>query len=173
MMSIIGSILLIIGCYLFLNSWLPLLFRRYTDTPFGFKGRLVYKDDGKASATFINKHFGISAKPDFIFLTEAGNYRLIEYKSRKGRVYESDIAQTIASVIAARSKYPISEAEVHTDTQTFKVKLHTDNKRLFEVISKHHALTVKIKRGIKVNECNPSQYKCRSCSMKKHCELNT
>jgi CRISPR-associated exonuclease Cas4 len=146
----------------------------YKKTPFGFKGKLVYVDKGKRSATFLNKQYGIAAKGgDFIYLTEHGKYKLIEYKSRKGKVYQSDEAQTIASVLAARSRYPIVEAVIFTESTSKNLNVSGCDEVLYNKIKDAHLLTQQIKNGKPVHTTNAFEYKCRSCSMRKFCNYKT
>ncbi|MDG1752321.1 MAG: hypothetical protein P8I03_11770 [Thalassotalea sp.] len=145
-------------------------FTPYKDTPFGFKGKLVYLDKGKNSATFFNKKYRIAAKGgDFIYLTDDGAYVLIEYKSRKGRIHQSDIAQTIASVLAARSIYPITRAIIATETQSKEINVLGSDDVLYNNIKEVHLLTQQIKNGMRVNTYYNAPYKCQSCNMRTYC----
>ena len=77
----------------------------------GSDPKQVFCDTGNKKP-FRNKAFMIVAKPDFIYKTKAGEYVVIEYKSRVGKVYSSDVSQTLASCLAVRSKYPVSKAVI-------------------------------------------------------------
>ncbi len=163
-------------CLILFGLWLLKrivhFFTPFKPTPFGFKGKLLYLDKGKASQTFINKQYNIAAKGgDFIYLTEQGEHILIEYKSRKGPVYESDVAQTIASVLAARSCYPISQAMVITETQSKKINVSGNDDVLYNEIKQFHLLTQQIKQGKAVTRNYAKLYKCKSCNMQAFCKF--
>ncbi len=146
-------------------------FGYYQDTPFGFKARLFYSDKGIKSRVFTSNKYKLAAKPDFIYQLANGDYVLIEYKSRKGRVYPSDIQQVLAAIIATRSVYPIREAYVHTDTTRLKIDATVSDEELFDNIKRNYELTKQIKQGKKVEVCYKSDYKCNTCSMRKHCHI--
>ncbi len=166
-------ILLFVGYYFFvyLGEKKRLEREKGLDNPFSMYGQLVYADgQSKKSRSFVNKRFGLCAKPDFIFRNEHGTYTLIEYKSRQGKVYQSDIQQTIASVMAARTKFNITEAYVHTDNFRMAIDAGKSNAELYSVIERNADLTRDIKSGRQVNITNGSQYKCPTCSMKHKCD---
>lgn len=143
----------------------------FRETKFGFKGKLVYADQGIRSKTFINKLFGIAAKPDFIFKIGKDSYKAVEYKGRNGKVYNSDIAQTKASVIAARSKYNITHAVVHTDSCSQEIDVNKPSKEIYSEIKELVDMTRDIKSKKVVTTCFPNKFKCRSCSMLSHCKF--
>lgn len=97
---------------------------------------------------------------------------MVEYKSRKGKIYPSDIAQLKASVIAARSRYNITKAYVSTDGEIKEVNVNKSNTVLFEEIKEAYELTVAIVSGKTVTVCYKSKYKCPTCSMRAHCEFS-
>jgi hypothetical protein len=145
----------------------------YKDTQFGFKGKLIYMDKGRKSPSFVDREFNIAAKPDFIYqLKNKNSYALVEYKSRNGKVYPSDIAQLKASVLAARSRYYITNAYACTESVIDEINVNKSNKYLFEDIRSAYELTVDIVEGKTVNVCYKSKYKCPTCSMNKHCKFS-
>ncbi len=138
---------------------------------FGFTGKLVYADQGQRSRLFINKFFLISAKPDFIYKIGFRKYEVVEYKSRMGKVYESDIVQTKASVIAARSKFNVRKALICTKGETLEIDVDKSSAEIYKEIKKETELARKIKSKVYVAECTKDKYKCNSCSMRKHCQV--
>lgn len=166
---IIGFIALFVIIY-FLKKLFNLLFSPYKETSFGFRGKLVYADKGRKSRSFVNKIFGLSAKPDFIYKTDSDEFTLVEYKGRNKQVYPSDIAQTIASVIAARTKYNIQKAYVHTDTFRKEVFVNKPDHVLYEEIESLVEMTRQIELKQKVTKCFPQYIKCKTCSMSTRCE---
>tara|TARA_R110000737_G_scaffold329115_1_gene344078 strand:- start:282 stop:803 length:522 start_codon:yes stop_codon:yes gene_type:complete len=173
-MSIVDIINLTAGaCFvIYILLWVKgRFFNVYTETPFGFKAQLIYSDSGRKSKIFTSAKFGLAAKPDFIYRLASGEFVLIEYKSRKGRVYPSDIQQVIAAIIATRSMYPISQAYIYTDTTSLAVDATSSDVELFDSIKYNFYLTKRIKEGKKVDVCYKSEYKCNTCSMKEKCYL--
>jgi hypothetical protein len=173
-MSIVDIINLTAGACLaiYILLWVKKrLFSDFEKTPFGFKAQLIYSDRGKKSKIFTCDRFGLSAKPDFVYRLANGTFVLIEYKSREGRVYPSDIQQVMAAIIATRSMYPISQAYVYTDTTNLAVDATMSDEALFDNIKQNVYLTRRIKEGKKVEVCYKSEYKCNTCSMKENCYL--
>lgn len=150
-----------------------LIYRFLSDTlkptQFGFKGRLVYADKGRSSKLFANKRFGLSAKPDFIYNLMNGVFALVEFKSRNGRVFQSDIEQTIAGVIACRPYYNIRIAVVQTASERKEIDVDKSEDELYEMIKHNVELTRKIKSGKVVTVCYKNTYKCKSCAVAKDC----
>lgn len=169
-MDFIVNVIIIIVIFYFVKSIYNWLFSSYKETAFGFRGKLVYADNGRKSRSFINKIFGLSAKPDFIYQTTPDAYTLIEYKGRNKKVYPSDIAQTIASVIAARTKFNIQKAFVHTDTFKKEVDVNKPDHVLYEEIRELVEMTRQIQNKQKVTKCFPHYWKCKTCSMAARCE---
>ncbi len=64
--------------------------------------KTLYSDKGLGSRIFQDTALRIRAKPDRIEGTKS-NAMLAEYKDRVGTVYQSDVVQVYASVLAARS----------------------------------------------------------------------
>jgi len=165
---VFDAIILIVILYFFkrIYGW---LFSSYKETAFGFRGTLVYADCGRKSRSFTNKIFGLSAKPDFIYKTSSDEFTLVEYKGRTKQVYPSDIAQTIASVIAARTKYNIQKAFVHTDTFRKEIDVNKPDHVLYEEIESLVDMTRQIQNKQEVTKCFPQHVKCQTCSMSTHC----
>ena len=138
-------------------------------SPLGIEGKIVYADQGRKSKLFINKKYGITAKPDFIIATQNGQNVMVEYKSRAGRVYQSDIVQLLASVLAARSEMPIHRAVVITKGTRREVVLGSDE-QIFKEISKFVLLARRAQEGeiIKIFSSHPGV--CRSCSVAHSCQ---
>lgn len=138
-------------------------------SPLGIEGKIVYADQGRKSKLFINKKYGITAKPDFIIATQNGQNVMVEYKSRAGRVYQSDIVQLLASVLAARSEMPIHRAVVVTKGTRREVVLGS-NEQIFKEISKFVLLARRAQEGeiIKIFSSHPGV--CRSCSVAHSCQ---
>lgn len=140
-----------------------------TSSPLGVEGKIIYADQGRKSKLFINRVYGITAKPDFIITTPNGENVMVEYKSRKGRVYQSDIVQLLASVLAARSEMQIHRAIVVTKVTRCEVELGSDE-HIFKEISKFVLLARRAQEGeiIKIFSSHPGV--CRTCSVASSCQ---
>lgn len=140
-----------------------------TSSPLGVKGKIIYADQGRKSKLFINRKYGITAKPDFIITTPNGENMMVEYKSRTGRVYQSDIVQLLASVLAARSEMPNHRAVVVTKGTRREIELGSDE-HIFREISKFVLLARRAQEGeiIKIFSSHPGV--CRTCSVANSCQ---
>lgn len=117
---------------------------RRLSTVIGENSKQVFCDIGNKKP-FKNKAFMIIAKPDFIYRTKVGEYIVIEYKSRAGKVYPSDISQTLASCLAVRSKYPVSKAIIYTRGGDHRVIELESDQEIFAKIHKHYQNAVNAK----------------------------
>src|SRR4051794_13793424 len=72
-----------------------------SQNPFGISGKLIWTDKGKLTKSFYNNDFEVFGKPDFLY-REREEIIAVEFKSRFGPVFESDIVQAKAAALAAR-----------------------------------------------------------------------
>ncbi|ANO35324.1 hypothetical protein A6E01_19110 (plasmid) [Vibrio breoganii] len=141
----------------------------YPDTNFGFKGALVYSDDSPSARVFVNRKYELSAKPDFIFKVGPNQYVLVEYKSGKRPMSESDRIQVLASVIAARQQYNITKAIVVTGLGRFEVKdAKKSNRAIYRQLKTLHVIARRVKHHNKnpsgnVNSCGSCRRRNKSC----------
>lgn len=164
------NFLMVVG-FVFLCLWVVSrrLVRKGSVNPLGVDGELIYADKGRASKLFVNPEYGISAKPDFIFRTKDGKNLMVEYKSRSGGVYKSDIVQLKASVLAARHSMPIDRAMVVTKGTRQIVPIGS-SAEIFKEIATFVDMARRARRGeiIRVFSDNPNM--CRRCSVAKNCQ---
>ena len=125
-------------------------------------------DKNKRSKVFVNKKYGVSAKPDLI-IKENGEYIIEEYKDRHSKVYKSDILQAKASALAARTQYPITKVRVRTKQGIQHEESVLDEKELFREISSAINMVKMIRNGVKHVPCYPHPFKCNQCAMLEHC----
>ena len=140
---------------------------------FGFRGKLVYVDDGKAKI-FLNHKYRICAKPDFIFRKFGliPSYVLVERKSGYREPTESDIAQIKASVITARSRYPrLNHAVLSTKKGVFPIPVNKSSAKLMRDIQHLHDITQAVYRGETIEEICTDSYRCFCCPTKLSCKL--
>lgn len=128
--------------------------------------RILYQDKGERSRVFVNKRFGIAAKPDTILRTDEGDI-CIEFKSRKKGVYPSDIAEAKAAALAVRSKYRIVAIEIRNQTENQKFYLPKDDDLLYSEI-KHYAEMAQIAKQ-ELLPATPQKFKCRNCPVNQSC----
>jgi len=129
-----------------------------------FKRRVKYIDTGKSSV-FVSKRYKIAAKPDLI----QDNKTLVEKKSRRTGVYDSDRKQLIATALAVRSVHPIRSGFVETQTDREEVDLAGSDKSLFRLIKTEYKNALLINAG-KKPPAYPSYQKCRHCQFRSDCE---
>lgn len=138
-------------------------------TEFGFRGKLVYVDDNPRSKVFVCKRYELSAKPDFVFKTGLFTYCVVEFKSRKGAVKESDLVQLIATVIAVRSKHSVTRAMVVTSGVKKELEIASSGK-MYKSIKKLHREARRVKHLNKKPKALQNNQKCNGCGYREHCE---
>ena len=133
-----------------------------------FKGQttIVYQDEGKRSKVFINKKFGVAAKPDIILNTIDG-YICTEYKGRKKGIYESDIIEAKAAALAVRSKYPIVAIQIKNQTESRVYPLPKSDKELYEHIRQYKEMADVAHSQLL--PAKPNRPKCHTCPVKSSC----
>jgi CRISPR/Cas system-associated exonuclease Cas4 (RecB family) len=140
----------------------------------GFDAEVVYADRGHATPSLVSKEFGIVAKPDFVLRFDTGAYAVVEYKSRSsGRLFNSDVAQVKASVIAARELYDVSLAYVIVAGERHEVDVDFPSDELYEQIKPlvKHARAANAGEEIKVFAT--SEALCRGCAVRRNCQKPT
>ena len=168
----LSGILIFLCLYLFV-SFVKSLFLSSTKDTTGLKA-LADSDkilwvDKPGSKPLFDKRYRINAKPDFITLIN-GVETLIEYKSRFGPVYASDIVQAKASALCARSNgYPVSRCIVETGSGLQKhITLPKDDNELYLEIEPF----ITIARQGKLGHALPptdNRKKCHQCSYRTSC----
>jgi len=135
-------------------------------------GDSVYLDHGRSTKVLVSRLHNIRAKPDNIEVDTLPGYTLIEFKDRETpRVYPSDRAQIIASVIAAReSGYDIKRAMLEVrGGQRVEIFLGDDTDGLVDMIREPLAAARLVAQG-QVPKALPSKNKCRSCGFRNQCQ---
>lgn len=143
--------------------------RKPPANPFGIDGVEIWRDRGKQSKPFFNGKYYVLAKPDHIFQLSNGDKGIVEYKSRYGQVYDSDVAQTLASALAARTGHEIKWATIYTKSSKKDVSLGSDAE-IWQKIKHLHKSVLIAKSGKVINEYNPNPKKCDKCAMKLNCQ---
>ncbi len=137
------------------------------------KGELIWQDSGRETKYFINNEFDVYGKPDLMYRKENGKILLVEFKSRKGGIYLSDIIQTKAAALAARGAgYDIDEILVKTRGKERYYKLSNCNSDLYREIERF----VKIAQSSSYYNSDlvgtPENRKCYSCAYKHSCKYS-
>lgn len=174
---IIYLVILILGLValyemtLSLFNLLQKIFCPYPMNFLGFRGKLVYIDDGNAD-TFLSNRYMISSRPDFIYKVGLGRYLLVEYKSTMGKVRTSHLNQSKAAALAVRQnaigkKFYITQILVVTKNDRLLVKAGS-NGSLWRAIKNEHRAVLKARKG---HVFKPEfGKKCKGCPYKVACE---
>lgn len=161
-------IFIVIGYLLLLLLATKYRNRQITKQGLGVPGRTIWLDKGRSTPAFYNRQYGIAGKPDSIQEVN-GEMVAVEYKSRKGRVFASDIQQLVASTLAARSKYPIKKGIVKTATQSEVIDLSGSDAQLFRNIESSYNKVIALQQGN--SGCpDPHYIKCRACGYSSQCK---
>ena len=92
------SLLALAGISIFIN-FLRNAFTTKSDLR--IKGKLIWVDRGRSTKPFFNRVFEVLGKPDLMYQV-FGGVLAVEYKSRKGPVFKSDVVQAKCAALAAR-----------------------------------------------------------------------
>jgi CRISPR/Cas system-associated exonuclease Cas4 (RecB family) len=156
----------IIFLAVFFIKWLV---RRFSANKLGISGRLVWTDHGRQTKPFFNKKYEVLGKPDLMYKTRSG-ILAVEYKSRHGPVFISDVVQAKCAALAARGEgYKITRLLLKTSSQEEYMSLPVSDEALYGEIKNFIALARNAKNGASMNPL-PSRHKCRSCAYKYHCK---
>ncbi len=150
-----------------------LLFRRFfpreKKQQVGIPGKLIWIDHGEQTKPFFNRRYQLVGKPDFLYQTEQ-DLLAVEYKSRHGRIYNSDVIQVFCAALAARgSGKAITRCLVKTRTTQRYFDLPDSDKKLFELISLYVEQARQAKHGEKL-PATPGKGKCRGCAYNYACQ---
>lgn len=139
------------------------------ENPFNINGSLLWIDRGRSTKPFYNNAFAVFGKPDYLYKTNTG-VTAVEFKSRYGAIFESDIVQSKAAALAARgSGYKVDTVVVKTSTQMKSISLPHSDKELFDQISQFVAIAQNAKAGISIPG-SPSYGKCKGCAYRGRCK---
>lgn len=135
----------------------------------GIEGDLIWIDEGRHTKPFFNGAFKVFGKPDAIYRTRAG-VTAVEYKSRNGPVFESDVTQAKCAALASRGEgYQVVDILVKTAGAKRHIKLPKSDRALYQDIEESVVLARRAKLGKAVPSA-PSGSKCRSCAYREDCK---
>jgi len=133
------------------------------------EGKLIWQDLGRSTKVLVNSTFGVKGKPDSIYKIPGGA-KAVEYKHRKGKVFDSDIAQALASSLAARGAgYRIIEVLVLTRTERLSIDLRCSDQTLYEQIQGNVKIVRAARRGKRMR-AYASRRKCLACAYRDNCD---
>ncbi len=136
--------------------------------PLGIKGKLVWMDKGKQTKPFFNHEFKVLGKPDLMYQVDGG-ILAVEYKSRKGGYYMSDIVQAQAAALAARAEgYNVIRLLIKTAKKEKYINLPKNDGSLFFDIKHFVDIARKAKNGCAVTS-QASPRKCKFCAYSQSC----
>lgn len=131
-------------------------------------GELAWVDEGRHIKPFFNHEFKVLGKPDAIY-DKGGRITTVEFKSRRGPVFDSDRVQALTAALAARAGgYNVSQAVVRTKTVEHTFELPHDDFALYQVVQPYVEIVRHIKCG-GAGEALPAKTKCRACAFKADC----
>lgn len=163
MIDLAIAALILLGLLLFVFPLIRWIFRR---DRLDINGKLIWVDKGKSTKPFFNKKFEVLGKPDLMYKIKGG-ILAVEYKSRKGNIFLSDIIQAKTAALAARDSYKVTRILVKTATTQKYFDLPGD-KALFNEI-KDYVCAVRNSRKGKKMKALPNKFKCRSCAYANDC----
>lgn len=139
--------------------------RRPTDPTLG---ELIWVDEGRHTKPFFNHKFKVLGKPDAIY-DKDGRVTTVEFKSRRGPVFDSDRVQALTAALAARADgFNVHETVVKTKTVEESFKLPKDDLALYQMVQPYAETVRNIKRG-GTAKALPSKAKCSSCAYRSGC----
>ncbi|MCG9576696.1 hypothetical protein L1D14_10645 [Vibrio tubiashii] len=147
-------------------------FFAYAKTPFGFRGELVFLDKGQVRGfAFFNRRFLIGSTPDAIYRTNINQIHIVEQKSRKKGIYDSDIAQAeIGALTVSESNMgTVTHITVANQTQTLTKRVPSPRK-IARKYKKEIQIAREIKNGKHIDIRKPEPAKCRSCRYFNECK---
>lgn len=181
----INMVLLVRVCALVILAWFALylvpriimrlvylagdLLRPLPMTDFGFKGRLVYVDDGSRKPVFVSHKYELSSKPDFIFYIGRGQYAPVEFKSSK-TIHPEHEAQLCVEVLTARTKYNIKKGYIVAKNEKKEYDFSMSSRSIYRQIRSIHrrARLIKLGKIVPAIERCRSQ-RCYSCAHRDNC----
>lgn len=166
MIEVIVFILIALGALALLLKWARNTFGK---SKLGIDGKLIWTDKGRHTKPFFNAKYEVLGKPDLMYRISKG-ILAVEYKSRTGPIFKSDVAQAKCAALAARGEgFKVVRLLIKTATQDEFIDLPPSDAALYEDI-KEDVVTVRHARDGKPMPAKPALHKCRSCAYKKDCK---
>ncbi len=164
MFPIFAFIVLVVVGFLVLRWFKP------KRDPLGIDGKLVWVDRGQKTKPFFNKQFRVLGKPDLMYMRASRGVLAVEFKSRTGRIYESDVVQAKTAALAARGEgYRVCRILVKTKGTEQYFDLPSSDAALFKEIQQFVAYTRAAKQGVSL-KAFPQRYKCKTCAYSQNCD---
>lgn len=131
-------------------------------------GKLIWVDKGRSTKPFFNNVFEVLGKPDLMYRV-FGGVLAVEYKSRNGPIFNSDVVQAKCAALAARAHgYKVIRILLKTATVEQYIDLPKSDRALYNEIKDYVTLTRQAKSGKKMSAW-PNLRKCRCCAFKYEC----
>jgi hypothetical protein len=138
--------------------------------PLGIDGKLIWVDSGRRTKPFFNNQFKILGKPDLMYKLATGGVLAVEFKSRNGRIYDSDVAQAKAAALAARGEgYAVREVMVKTKGTEQRFTLPKADVALHNEIKNFVEYARAAKKGANLKPL-PQVMKCKFCAFGPSCD---
>ncbi len=119
---------------------------------------------------FTNFNYGVAAKPDDIVL-DNGKYHIVEFKNRHRGIYQSDINQSITTLLACRShpkyKYMRNIIIYNEGGEIKQMTLPSSDEKIFKMIKYWYDIAIDIKYNKACASKNLNM--CFACKYRKNC----
>lgn len=145
------------------------LLRKGPSDELGIDGELIWVDRGKDTKPFFNHAYRVLGKPDLMYKVDGG-ILAVEYKSRKRKIYSSDVVQGLTACLAARGQgYKVTSLLIKTDQSDHRIELPKSDKQLYKKVEAHVEMARQAKQGKRL-PAQPSQFKCQYCAYTEVCD---
>lgn len=135
----------------------------------GIDGKIIWVDRGYKTKPFIHKAFRIVGKPDLMYRTPTG-VLAVEYKSRNGPIYFSDVIQAKSAALAARgSGHRVNQILIKTELTEQYINLPRSDRDLLGDIQEY-LIMVREAKNKKTMVARPQATKCRHCAFSGVCK---
>lgn len=126
-------------------------------------GELIWVDESKNTKPFFNKTFKIFGKPDAMY-AKGGKVTAVEFKSRKGKIHDSDMWQAMAAALAARGEgYKIKKVRIKTITHSLDIEVPKSESEHYQFLKVCHEAALNAKKGYS-SKALPEVNKCAHCA---------
>lgn len=158
--------LIFLGLLALLLKWARNTFGK---SKLGIDGKLIWTDYGRHTKPFFNPKFEVLGKPDLMYRFSAG-VLAVEYKSRNGPIFKSDVTQAKCAALAARGEgFKVVRLLLKTSSKEEYIDLPVSDAALYDDI-KDFIFTARQAKNGRVMPALPTILKCRGCAYKYQCK---
>ena len=163
-LTLVGLLLSYIGIQLILRAKHAPLLKQI--------GVPIWLDEGRHTQSFANQQYKIVGKPDALY-AKGKKITAVEYKSRRGPIYDADRVQAFTAALAARgSGMLVTQVVVKTALTEKLYKLPKRDTALYRLVEPYIEAVRDIRHG-EAGEANPEPTKCHACAFRASCKDRT